>query len=326
MKRFIGIALALALLFLTGCAAKSQSDEGYYMNSEPAAPEAAPGPAMDSLSGESGEAEYIKTQTTSAQSGMPDYGGHKIIRTFSVSFETDTFDSDLASIVKSTADAGGYVETSMVNGRKPTAYSDPGRNAYLTLRVPAEKADAFVQGMQGYGTLLSSNESAQDVSEAYFDLDTRLEVLRAQLERLKSILVSTDNLADIISLENAIADVTLQIEQLTTELRRYDGLIGYATVNMNISELRLNEGPAAQLTVGERISRGFKDTLYGVGTFFVNLFVFLVSALPVLMVLGVVAVIVILIVRAAKKRKHKKVKTIQAFETDKEEPANEKRN
>ncbi|MEN6471713.1 MAG: DUF4349 domain-containing protein [Clostridiaceae bacterium] len=318
MKRFLSIALALALLLLAGCAATSQRDEGYYMDGASTAPAAAPAPAADTAARGSGEAEYIKTKTASTQSGMPDYGGHKIIRTFSVSFETNTFDDDLASIIKNTADAGGYVESSTVNGRKPTAYSDPGRNAYLTLRVPAEIADAFVQGVQGYGTLLSSNESAQDVSEAYFDLDTRLEVLRTQLERLKGILVTTDNLADIISLENAIADVTLQIEQLTTELRRYDGLINYATVNVNITELRLNEGPAAQVSVGERISRGFTDTLYGVGTFFVNLFVFLVSALPVLAVLGVVAVIVILTVRASKK--HKKEKAIRVFETDKEEP------
>ncbi len=304
MKRFFSIALVFVLLLAAGCSPKRAYGSDSVNSAE--MPATAPVPqAYDELGlSVKGEAEYVKNTTAGGEA--PDYGGHKIIRTFSVSFETGTFDSDVAAIIQSVAELGGYVENSNVNGRKPEVYSDPGRYAYLTLRVPAEKVDGFVQNVKGYGSLLSANENAQDVTESYFDLDTRLEVLRAQLDRLKSILVTTDNLADIIALETEISNVTLQIEQLTTELRRYDGLISYATVNVTIEELRLNEGPAAQTSVGERIERGFTDTLYGVGTFFVNLFVFLVSALPALVVLGVIAVIVLLIIRAAKKRKAKK--------------------
>ena len=306
MKRFLSIALVCLLLLATGCAAKS-TDQSYYNTSDEApAPAAVPQATGAPMDGGMGEAGYVKT--TSSQSEVPDYGGHKIIRSFTISFETDTFDSDLDGIVKSVSDLGGYVESSSVNGRKPEVYSDPGRYAYLTVRVPAEKADGFVEGVQTYGSLISSNENAQDVTEAYFDLDTRLSVLRTQLDRLKSILVTTDNLADIIALENEISNVTLQIEQLTTELRRYDGLISYATVAITIQELQLNQGPAAQQTVWERIDRGFTDTLYGVGTFFVNLFVLLVSALPVLVVLGAIVVVILLGVRASKKRKEKQIR------------------
>ncbi|HWS28619.1 MAG TPA: DUF4349 domain-containing protein [Clostridia bacterium] len=314
MKRYLSFALVLLLLLFAGCAASAPNEATY--DSAASEPQAAPAP--DSLRG-SGEAEDEKPKgAAESQTDLPDYGGHKIIRTFSVSFETDTFDSDLSAITKSAMDMGGYVESSQVNGRKPEVYSDAGRNAYLTLRIPAEKADEFVEGVKGYGTLISANENAKDVTEAYFDLETRLEVLHTQLDRLKSILVTTDNLADIIALEKEIADVTLQIEQFTTEVRRYDGLISYATVTVSIEELRLNEGPAAQATVGERIDRGFTDTLYGVGTFFVNLFVFLVSALPVLVVLGVIALIVVLIVRGSQKRRKKKEESVQAFTSNKE--------
>lgn len=327
MKRYIGLVLALLLFLFAGCSAAypSKSSDGVTSEAPAAPPATAPVPDSMNGSGSYGEEEAAYDTSTNGQTALPDFGGHKVIRTFNVTFETDTFDSDLSGVTKSAMDLGGYVQNSQINGRKPEVYSDPGRYAYLTLRIPADKVDAFMEGVIGYGTLISANEQADDVTAAYFDLETRLEVLRTQLERLTSILVTTDNLADIIALEKEIADVTLQIEQLTTEVRRYDGLISYATVTVNIQELRLNEGPAAQQTVGERIERGFTDTLYGVGTFFVNLFVFLVSALPVLVVMGIVALIVILIVRGSKKRNKKKEdKPIQAFESHKEENKNDK--
>lgn len=312
MKRFFAIAFILMLLLAAGCSAPKSADTNYM--AAPSEPQEAPRPEGNAVSGGAG---FDKGEA--GQTSLPDYGGHKVIRTFSVSFETDSFDSDIAAILQSAAELGGYAERSVANGRKPEVYSDPGRYAYLTLRVPAEKVEAFVQGVKGYGTLTSYNENADDVTEAYFDLDTRLGVLRTQLDRLKSILVSTDNLADIIALESAISDVTLQIEQLTTQLRRYDGLISYATVEVTINELRLNEGPAAQTSVWERIDRGFTDTLYGVGTFFVNLFIFFVSALPALVVLGAIAAIAVFIARSGVKRKRiKKEKAAQALADKKE--------
>lgn len=74
-----------------------------------------------------------------------------------------------------------------------------------------------------------------------------------QLERLKSILVETDNLADVIALETEIARVTMEIEALTGELRRYDALIEYTTIDITVYETVYREGPAAAKTVGERI-------------------------------------------------------------------------
>ena len=124
-----------------------------------------------------------------------------------------------------------------------------------------------------------------------------------QLERLKSILVETDNLADVIALETEIARVTMEIEALTGELRRYDALIEYTTIDITAYETVYREGPAAAKTVGERIEAGFSDSLNGVGVFFVDAFVWFVSALPVLLVLVAVVAVVLLCVRAVRKRR-----------------------
>ena len=153
------------------------------------------------------------------------------------------------------------------------------------------------------GTVQSEQAYTDDVTAEYFDRETRLEVLNMQLERLKSILVETDNLADVIALETEIARVTMEIEALTGELRRYDALIEYTTIDITVYETVYREGPAAAKTVGERIEAGFSDSLNGVGVFFVDAFVWFVSALPVLLVLVAVVAVVLLCVRAVRKRR-----------------------
>ena len=42
---------------------------------------------------------------------------------------------------------------------------------------------------------------------------------------------------DIITLESAIAETELQIERLTGTLRKYDALVDYATVNLQLQEV-----------------------------------------------------------------------------------------
>ena len=50
----------------------------------------------------------------------------------------------------------------------------------------------------------------------------------------QALLEQADTMEDIISLENALGDVEYQIEQYSTELRRYDGLVDYATIGVEL--------------------------------------------------------------------------------------------
>lgn len=300
--------IILAVFAVSGC---SSYNKGYDESTSdakggvaaPQAPQEAPVPAP----AEEGEYDYGKdgglTGPGKGSNSADNFGGHKIILTYELSIETDRFDEDLEFIMQQVEAFGGYAQSSSVSGRKPVTYRDNGRYANLSLRIPSDKVGEFVNSAKGVGTLLSSNDYAQDISAQYFDRETRLNVLRVQLERLKSILVETDNLADIIELEKEIARVTIEIEELTSELRRWDNLVDYATVSIYLDELSPVEGPADELTVGERISRGFTSTLTGVGVFFENLFVFLISASPVLVILGAITAVVLLLVRRSNKKK-----------------------
>lgn len=110
---------------------------------------------------------------------------------------------------------------------------------------------------------------------------------------------------DLVELEKAISETTLEIEQYTTQLRRYDDLVDYTTVHVNINENRLTKGPAAKESIGERMSTGIAESFAAVGVFLENALVGIVCAIPVLLVVAVLAAVIVLIVKLIKKGKAK---------------------
>ena len=313
-KRIISSAAAALMLCvcLAGCSgAQSKasydtaSSYGRYEEAYPMEPMAAPAPTSAVSAGEYGFDSVANTSDKAITAGDI-YAGRKIIRNYDISLNTDNFDNDMEYIKSRISELGGYVLSSNVYGSKPEAYGDAGRTVEMTVRIPAQKAGEFVGGVEALGQLNYVRDYTDDVTDAYYDTDTRLAVLKEQLERLRAIMVETDNLGDVIQLEDRISQVMLEIESLTGTLKRYDALIDYTTVSLYIYERNAITGPAAAKSTADRISEGFTETLNGVGVFFVNLFVWFVSGLPVIVIAAVVVAIIVIIVRAATKKRNKK--------------------
>lgn len=292
------LALILALLFLlavaAGCSSSSQD------HASPQAPEPAEEPPKGG-SGEAADSGGLDNAATTPEEAQ-NYGGRKIIRTFQYNITSPQFDADLAAILASTTAAGGWVQSSTVQGTPPETYTDRGREAYISLAIPSDKVDGFVAGLEQIGQVTYRNTTSDDVSDRYMDLESRIAVLRVQQERLKSLLTESAKLEEILALETEIARVTLEIERLTTDLNALASLVDYSTVTVSLSEERIAAGPASQKDTGTRIQEGFSSVLNGVGVFLENLFVFLVIASPVWVPLAVILAVVLLLVRRKNRR------------------------
>ena len=299
-------AIMLAICF-AGCSSGSKAayDSAYSTSQHLPEEMELPMPAATSAVSNDMGFDYALNESLTVSAGDV-YAGRKIIRNYDISLDTDKFDENMDYINTKVSELGGYVLSSNLYGSKPEAYGDAGRSIDMTIRIPAEKAGEFVSGVETLGQINYVRDYTDDITDEYYDTDTRLAVLQEQLERLRAIMVETDNLADVIALEDRISEVMLQIETLTGTLKRYDALIDYTTVNLSVSERNAITGPAATKTTADRISEGFTDTLNGVGVFFVNFFVWFVSSLPVIVIAAIVVVIIVIIVRAATKKRSKK--------------------
>lgn len=124
----------------------------------------------------------------------------------------------------------------------------------------------------------------------YYDTQARLKTQRTKQDRLLELLAKADTMEGIIALENALSEVEYQIEYLSSTLNRYDSLVNYSTIELNLQEVRkVQEEVGEANSLGARMGAGFASSLEGLVQGFQNLLVFLSYHFFLLVILAAVA-------------------------------------
>jgi len=232
------------------------------------------------------------TDTTAA----PAVTEKKIIRTASMTIKTQRYDEALSTLESTCTGQGGWIEST---SESTNSYSSL-RTAYLTLRVPQDALDAFLDGTEGLGRITSRNESAQDVTASYQDTQTRLNTQLALMERLQALITESGDLSDLLALESQIAETQYQIDSLQTSLNLTDRQVSYSTVTITLQEEKVVELTDTTVSFGERIVSAVQVGLESLTGFLGDMVVFLVAALPFIVIVAVVVIAVKLIKRRKK--------------------------
>ena len=163
---------------------------------------------------------------------------------------------------------GGYFESVYTdNGSYYSNYSY--LSGSYTVRVPAENYDKFLSAVGNTCHVVNLNKTTEDVGLQYSDTQMRLQTEKTKQERLLTLLSQATEMTDIIQLENAISDCQYQIDSLTSTINRYDSLIGFSTVQIELEQVeRLGSAITEEETFWQRLGNSFKEGLedfaYGV--------------------------------------------------------------
>lgn len=310
------LAAAMALgLMLTGCGSSSKSaamDSGATANGSAAAAGAAQAADLYSYyaadtAAAAEETAYEMDMDTGAGAESPQVQDtqRKLIRNVNLDVETEDFDELLENLQSKTERLGGYIEESYTyNGS--SYYGRGTRNANLTIRIPAEQLNEFLSAVSDASNVISRNESITDVTLQYVDMESHKKVLEAEQERLLELMEQAENIEDIIALESRLSDVRYQIESMESQLRTLSNQVSYSTVWLSIREVEVYT-PVKEQTTWEKITSGFRNSLFNVGNGFLNFGINVIIDLPYLIVWAVIIVLIVLIVRLFVKRRIRKL-------------------
>ena len=297
-------ALILATLLLAGCSAKMEADNG-----TAAAPEMWYDGVYDRYDGaveESNKAPAAGSagdKNQSATSGSAGVQSQKLIRTMSMEVETDDMDALLGALSSKITALGGYVENKQLrnSGSSTRNY----RYADLKVRIPVARMDEFVDHVSDATNVVYYNENADDITLRYVATESRVKALQTEQDRLLELLAKADNMSDLLQIESRLTDVRYELENVTSQLKLYDNLVDYGTIQLSVTQVQeytVVEEETVWQRIGSGIARNWKGLCEGV----TNLFVFFIVSLPYLIPLGAgVAVVVILARKRKQKRAHK---------------------
>ena len=272
MKKRIAVILTLALLLslISGCGQKSEASMDTYEMAR-AETYAANQDFATGLTAASAK------QTGSAIE-LPQ--NRKWVITMSLSTETGDMDTALEAISARIQQMQGYVESQNISG-----LSGRQRTASLTIRVPADQVDSFVEEVSGLTNLVSSSRNVRDITLTYSDTEGRVKALETEQTRLLELMEQAENMSDLLEIEARLTEVRYQLESYASTLRLYDNQVDYATVSLYITEVE-KYTPVEEPGFFQRITGGLAESIVNLGETIVECIVWLIVNLPYLIVLG----------------------------------------
>ncbi|MGN0984100.1 MAG: DUF4349 domain-containing protein [Gemmiger sp.] len=274
------------------------------------------GPAASSASYDMVVAESV----TESEAGIMDGGGYgvpdsvlepeqtdssrKLVYRAELSMESTDFDAARTALLDAVKAHGGYLEYTSQSGSTEKA----NRWASFTARIPAQNYTAFLADAGEAGNLLYLNESAEDVTLNYIDVEARLEALKNQRDRLNALADKAETTADLLEIESQLSDVQYEIESYTRQLRALDSRIDYATVDISLDEVAVLTPTG--ITFGERLRDAFSGGLHAFADAVQGFVLTVVYLLPTLALLAVVLAAVLALRRAWHKKHPRRAKQL----------------
>ncbi|MCL2529298.1 MAG: DUF4349 domain-containing protein [Coriobacteriia bacterium] len=249
--------------------------------------------------------------------------GRKITFWASLAINTKSFDAEYQAIMDMVNQSGGYVASESMTDSASYYDNSVGRRTTVSIKIPATGYHSFVDGLSNIGVITSRNMWSDDLTAAYFDTASRIEMLEIRKERLMNYLIEAERAEDIVAFERELSSVLYELDSYQGNLRQLNQLVDYSTVEITLTELITPEtiGPDGE-PLGDRVSTAFALSVNSVGLFLQDVLVFLVQAAPWLGLLLAVALVVWLLVQGIRKSREKYSET--GFAKARQERKNEK--
>ena len=251
--------------------------------------------------------DYVAKEEADAEgensSPLPE--NRKLVQTVNMTAETENLDTVLQQIDSRMAELGGYIQSS--NVQNGSAYSDKRtRTAEITVRIPAKSLDSFVDKVAEISNIVSSRKTVEDITLNYVATESRMKALQTEEARLLELLAQAKTMDDLLTVEKRLTEVRTELEKVTSALRVFDNQVNYATIYLNVKEVKEYTPVEEPETVWERIGTGFMNSLKGLGNFFKELFVFVIVVSPYLIIMGLIALVVVTVNKHRKRKKSAK--------------------
>ena len=222
------------------------------------------------------EADFSSDEA--AFSGSPDdLQERKLVKTGSVTLEVESLSAADSAIEKWCASFNGYISDS----------SSWQTNANYTVKIPSGRFDEAMKTAGNLGILREHSISTQDVTEQFYDLQTRLSNKKVMRDNLRKYLSQAKDVKDMLQIEKELNSVLSDIEFMEGRMKRLSNQIDYSTISVSVQlPYGKTETGFSFPDAGEGTRKFISNTVSFFLLCITSLFYVIVCGIPVLAVLG----------------------------------------
>lgn len=189
----------------------------------------------------------------------------KIIKQASLRFETDHLDNTFKQI----QNAVSSNKARIINDSEGKDYNSVYRS--LTIKVPSQNFDRFINDIsEGVSYFEVKNISAEDVTEQFIDLTSRLKTKKKLEERYLQILQKATKVSEILEIEKQISAIREEIESKEGKLKYLESRVSESTVNIEFYKT-IAEKEGVKISYGSKIWTAVKSGFFSLSDFLISL-------------------------------------------------------
>lgn len=175
--------------------------------------------------------EAVDTSLFKARSGLT-VPAPMIARTVALSVVVKDFNAARLSLDAILTRHAGYAANLDV-----ATPHDAGRRIQASLRIPAPQLVAAVAELKALGRVENETQNGEEVTQQHADLVARLKNSRETEQRLQDVLrTRTGKVKDVLEVEEEIARVRGEIEQMEAEQQTLEHRVNFATIDLKLTE------------------------------------------------------------------------------------------
>lgn len=167
------------------------------------------------------------------------------------------------------------------------------KSGVVTIRVPAAKFVEAMEAIKKMGVKVESeNQTAQDVTEYFVDLQAQLKNFKAQEEQYLEIMKQAKTVEETLKVAAALTDVRGSIESIQGQLQYLSRQVDMSSITTNLTEQADVEVFGISWRPLYEVKKSFRSMLNGLASF-ANIAIALVFALPVILLWLVLIVLIV---------------------------------
>ena len=267
--RLLAVSATALLLSLTACSGGSDGDsptaatadmDGGAAGSggDVAQPESAPEAPADAGAGSKAGAARNAVDLTTQQA---------LIKTGAVSLRSDDVGKTRYDVQVLVDEHGGQI----ADDQTETDKSGKPLRTRMVLRVPVDDFDEVMSSLAGLATLASTTTTSEDVTTQLIDVEARIKVQQASVQRVRQLLTRAQTIRDIMAIEGEVAQRQAELDSLAQQQAYLKDQTSMATVKVNVERTpdpsttpkEDDDGFLAGLAAGWN---GLKNTVVAVAT------------------------------------------------------------
>ena len=218
----------------------------------------------------------------------------KLIKRVTIKTETRDLDKLKEKLSLKVKEFNGYIESSYTSERRDNRYTN------MKIRVPEDKLEKFKSAVDNNSNVTSIDESTEDVTLTYVDVESHLKALKTEQDTLLKLLNNAVSLSETLEIQSRLTDIRYEIESYQSRLNTLDNMIAYSTISISISEVD-RKTISKDGSLIEQIKNKFVNSCYLVVDMVTVLVVNLLGYMPII----ILVFIVILLVKLIKNKKNK---------------------